>query len=88
MIMRAVEGRSYDEIGAALDVPTHLARLWYFRARRRLQDACTSDDVLVRAPSRPSSDCVVEFREIGLGALITDHPCAPLHIEIAPSSAP
>lgn len=61
MIMRAVEGRSYDEIGAALGVPTHLARLWYFRARRHLQDACTSDDVLARASSRSSSDCVVGF---------------------------
>ncbi len=61
VIMRAVEGRSYDEIGAALDVPTHLARLWYFRARRHLQDACIADEVLVRAPSLPQSDCLVEL---------------------------
>jgi RNA polymerase sigma-70 factor (ECF subfamily) len=73
MIMRAVEGRSYDEIGAALGVPTHLARLWYFRARRRLQDARTADDVLVRASSRPSSDCVVEFPRdlVGRASFVT-----------------
>jgi RNA polymerase sigma factor (sigma-70 family) len=61
IIMRALEGRRYDEIGAALDVPTHLARLWYFRARQRLQHACASDEVLVRASTRLASDCFVEL---------------------------
>ena len=55
IIMRALEGRTYD-IGAALDVPTQVARLWYLRARQRLQDVCTADEVLVRASSRSDSD--------------------------------
>jgi RNA polymerase sigma-70 factor, ECF subfamily len=54
IIMRALEGRTYDDIGAALNVPRQIARLWYFRARQRLQEACTSDEVLVRASSQPS----------------------------------
>ncbi len=61
MMMRAFEERTYDEIGEAFDVPGHLARLWYFRARQRLQDACTSDEVLRRASSRPSSDFLIEL---------------------------
>lgn len=52
IIMRALEGRTYDDIGAALNVPRQIARLWYFRARQRLQAACTSDEVLVRASSQ------------------------------------
>jgi RNA polymerase sigma-70 factor (ECF subfamily) len=87
VIMRAVEGRSYDEIGAALDVPTHLARLWYFRARRRLQDTCSSDDVLVRAPSRPSSECVVEFPRNRAGRADHRPPMRPAAVEIASSAA-
>lgn len=87
MIMRAVEGRSYDEIGAALDVPTYLARLWYFRARRHLQDACSSDDVLVRAPSRPSSDCIVGFPQHMVGSADHRRPVGPVHVEIASSAA-
>ena len=77
MIMRAVEGHSYDEIGAALHVPAHLARLWYFRARRRLQDACTADEVLVRASSRPSSDCVVKFPRDMVGCADHRPPVRP-----------
>lgn len=61
IIMRALEGRSYDEIGEALDAPRHLVRLWYFRARQRLQAVCTSDEVLVRASSRPVSDFLIEL---------------------------
>jgi RNA polymerase sigma-70 factor, ECF subfamily len=61
IIMRALEGRTYTEIGEALDVPGRLARLWYFRARQRLQDACTSDEVLVRASSPPISDFLIEL---------------------------
>jgi len=87
VIMRAVEGRSYDEIGVALDVPTHLARLWYFRARRRLQDTCSSDDVLVRAPSRPSSECVVEFPRNRAGRADHRPPMRPAAVEIASSAA-
>lgn len=87
VMMRALEGRSYDEIGAALDVPTYLARLWYFRARRHLQDACSSDDVLVRAPSRPSSDCIVGFPQNMVGNADHRRPVGPVHVEIASSAA-
>ena len=61
MIMRAFEERTYDEIGEAFDVPGRLARLWYFRARQHMQDACTSDEVLRRACARPDSDFLIEL---------------------------
>jgi RNA polymerase sigma factor (sigma-70 family) len=77
VIMRAVEGRSYDEIGAALDVPTHLARLWYFRARRRLQYACAADDVLVRASLPPRSDRLIEFPRDRVGRADDAPPVRP-----------
>jgi RNA polymerase sigma factor (sigma-70 family) len=87
VIMRAVEGHSYDEIGAALDVPTHLARLWYFRARRHLQETCNSDDVLVQAPSRSSSECVVEFPHNRVGRAEHRPPVLPAAVAISSSAA-
>jgi RNA polymerase sigma-70 factor (ECF subfamily) len=68
MLMRACEERTYDEIGEALGVPGHLARLWYFRARQRLQDACRSDEVLRRASSRPNSDFLIELSSCTVGS--------------------
>ncbi len=46
VVMRAVQGHSFDEIGETLGCPRELARLWYFRARRRLQQLCVADEVL------------------------------------------
>ena len=46
VVMRAVQGHSFDEIGETLGCPRELARLWYFRARRRLQRLCVADEVL------------------------------------------
>jgi RNA polymerase sigma factor (sigma-70 family) len=43
--MRA-DGYTYDEIGEALATRGTLARVWYFRARKRLRRLCTADDVL------------------------------------------
>jgi RNA polymerase sigma-70 factor (ECF subfamily) len=39
LIMRALEDRSYEEISEALDVPVSVARVWYFRARKRFRSA-------------------------------------------------
>lgn len=46
--MRVIDGYSYDEISERLRVPVPLARLWHFRARRRLRMICGTDEVLVR----------------------------------------
>lgn len=37
LLMRLIDGRSYEEIGAEFDVSPELARVWAFRARHRLQ---------------------------------------------------
>ncbi|HEY2704514.1 MAG TPA: sigma-70 family RNA polymerase sigma factor [Candidatus Dormibacteraeota bacterium] len=37
LVMRALEDRTYEEISQALDVPVSVARVWYFRARRRFR---------------------------------------------------
>lgn len=37
VLMRLVDGRSYEEISAVLDISPELARVWAFRARRHLQ---------------------------------------------------
>lgn len=37
VLMRLVDGRSYEEIGAEFGVSPELARVWAFRARQRLQ---------------------------------------------------
>ena len=39
LIMRALEDRTYEEISEALDVPVSVARVWYFRARKRFRTA-------------------------------------------------
>jgi RNA polymerase sigma-70 factor (ECF subfamily) len=39
LIMRALEDRTYEEISEALDVPVSVARVWYFRARKRFRSA-------------------------------------------------
>jgi RNA polymerase sigma-70 factor (ECF subfamily) len=49
LVMRAMQGQTFDEIGATLGCPRQLARLWYFRARRRLQHSCAADEVLASA---------------------------------------
>ncbi|MBJ7596168.1 MAG: RNA polymerase sigma factor [Candidatus Dormibacteraeota bacterium] len=51
VVMRAVQGHSFDEIGETLGCPRELARLWYFRARRRLQRLCVADEVLAPVPA-------------------------------------
>jgi RNA polymerase sigma factor (sigma-70 family) len=54
LLMRAVDGRSYEEIGATLEVSPDLARLWSFRARRRLQR-----DLHARVAPRPRHAALV-----------------------------
>jgi RNA polymerase sigma-70 factor (ECF subfamily) len=39
LIMRALEDRTYEEISQALNVPVSVARVWYFRARKRFRTA-------------------------------------------------
>ena len=39
LVMRALEDRTYEEISEALDVPVSVARVWYFRARKRFRTA-------------------------------------------------
>ena len=41
-------GYTYEEIARRLDISSALARLWFFRCRRRLRGLCTADDVLAQ----------------------------------------
>lgn len=55
VVMRAVQGHTFDEIGETLGCRQELARLWYFRARRRLQQLCVTDEVLAPAVATHSA---------------------------------
>ncbi len=82
LVMRALEDRTYEEISQALDVPVSVARVWYFRARKRFRTSFVTMMVARRgvpALCQEMGEAIAEMIEGTLAA--ADRPRLQGHLD-------
>jgi RNA polymerase sigma-70 factor (ECF subfamily) len=82
LIMRALEDRTYEEISQALDVPVSVARVWYFRARKRFRTAFVTMMVARRGVPALCQEMGEAIAEMIEGSLpVDDRPRIQEHLD-------